>query len=163
MIGKPTKRDLLAPIGRSAAARVYRVCPDDLRPQFVVVVRIARNIRHMRAERLRLGFSDLGPLCEGSVSSINAKPHCSALYPRGVVAHMFLNVASLRARPSELVAHECGHAAMAWARFRRANLSIMGSSMWPSRKAHGEELLCYAIGELVRGVNCAMYAAGVFP
>jgi hypothetical protein len=42
---------------------------------------------------------------------------------------------------------------MAWARYCKADLSIMGSALrWRDRKKVGEELLCYAIGELVRQV-----------
>lgn len=72
--------------------------------------------------------------------------------PRGMVARMYLNTKDLRERPSEIVAHECGHAAMAWARLRGANL----------RRMPGEEVMCYALGRLVSHVNRCCYAAGVW-
>lgn len=72
--------------------------------------------------------------------------------PGGMVARMYLNVRDLRERPSEIVAHECGHAAMAWARLRGANL----------RRMPGEEVMCYALGRLVSQVNRCCYASGVW-
>jgi hypothetical protein len=64
---------------------------------------------------------------------------------------LYLNAQDIRHRPSEIVAHECTHAAMAWVRVRGADLS-------PS----GEELLCYAAGHLARQVNRCCLAAGVW-
>lgn len=66
---------------------------------------------------------------------------------------MFLNVRDLRDRPSEIVAHECAHAAMAWARLQHARL-------W---RMDGEEVLCYAVGHLVKQVNRVCFAHGVWP
>lgn len=68
--------------------------------------------------------------------------------PGQIVARIFLNAKDLRRQPGEIVSHECGHAAMAWARFRRANLFVMP----------GEEVMCYALGRLVARVNTACYA-----
>lgn len=69
-----------------------------------------------------------------------------------VVARMFLNLHGLRKRPSEIVAHECAHAGMAYARHCRANLSVMP----------GEEVLCYAVGRLVKQLNRVCYAHRVW-
>jgi hypothetical protein len=73
--------------------------------------------------------------------------------PGQLVARMYLNRVDLRKRPGEIVSHECGHAAMGWARFRQANLHLMD----------GEEVMCHALGQLVKQVNRICYAEGVWP
>ena len=92
--------------------------------------------------------------CMGLVMSyhsrIEGRP---VIRPRGMIARMYLNVRDLRARPSEIVSHECGHAAMAWARIRGANLRVMP----------GEEVMCHALGHLVRQCNYHLYAMKVWP
>lgn len=92
-------------------------------------------------------------------SSANAWGWCAITTPIGSTggrcigpARMFLNVKDLKARPSEIVAHECGHAAMAWARLQRANL----------RQMLGEEVMCYALGRLVAQVNRVCFASGAW-
>ena len=72
--------------------------------------------------------------------------------PGMLVARVYLNVADLREKPSEIVAHEATHAGMAWARMRRANLHRMV----------GEEVLCHATGRMVAQLNRALYAAKVW-
>lgn len=76
----------------------------------------------------------------------------TGLYRGHVVAQMWLSVRALQHRPGEITSHECGHAAMAWARWRGANLGVMP----------GEEVMCYALGRLVAQLNRVCYAAGVF-
>lgn len=139
---------------RVMPARVFRVMPDPGLP-FIVEVRIARNRRHMIDEMRRVDDFIDGDWSrtQGLVRSWSSKRDGSAVYrPRGLVARMYLNVADLRKRPSEIVAHECTHAGMAWARLRRANL----------RHMPGEEVLCHAVGQMVRQVNSVCYAHGVF-
>jgi len=72
--------------------------------------------------------------------------------PNGVVGHIFLNKRDLANKPSEIIAHECAHAGMAWVRLHRAKLEHM----------HGEEVLCHAVGRLVQQVNRVCYAAKAF-
>lgn len=60
----------------------------------------------------------------------------------GKIAVMFLNVADLHKNPSEIIAHECTHAAMRHATNRKVDLSVM----------EGEEVLCYAVGHLTREI-----------
>jgi hypothetical protein len=131
----------------------FEVRPDPASP-LKVEVRIARTRAHMRGEMRRLDHStdcdDAAGLCRTWSSKITGKP---AIRPRQVVARIFLNAQDLRTRPGEIVSHECAHAAMGWARLRRANLS----------KMEGEEVMCYALGRLVAQVNRICYAARAFP
>lgn len=137
-------------------ARTFRLYLDMEAPFYFVEVRIARNRRHMRAETSRLDGRmrrENDRRCMGLVKS-----YCSPItrQPKpiaGLVARMYLNVNDLRARPSEIVAHECGHAAMAWARLRRADLNLMT----------GEEVMCHALGRLVQQLNRVCYAHWVWP
>jgi hypothetical protein len=149
------KRDRLTPRSRSLPGRVFRVHPDPSLP-FVVEVRVARTRRHMREEMRRVDNAtgdDLDPRCMGQVRRWMSKiTGCLCYRPRGIVARMYLNVRDLRDKPSEIVSHECAHAGMTWARLRGANLSRMD----------GEEVLCYAVGHLVRQVNSACFAHGVW-
>jgi len=151
--------DRLVHPNRALPARVFRVHPDPDAP-FVVEVRIARDPRRMRNEMRRvdgvkvLGQDGIGPDCSGLVRSWHDKRSgVSVARPGRLVARMYLNTRDLRKRPSEIVAHECTHAGMAWARLRRANLHVMP----------GEEVLCYAVGRLVKQVNRICFAHGVWP
>lgn len=139
---------------RTAPGRVFRVHPDPSLP-FIVEVRVTRTRRRMREatdfhEGRRHGEVDCMGLVKHYYSRVTGRP---VIRPRGMVARMYLNVRDLRARPSEIVSHECGHAAMAWARIRRANLRVMP----------GEEVMCYALGHLVRQCNHHLYAMKVWP
>ncbi len=144
-------RDRLRP------SRVCRVYPDPDAP-FVVEVRISKHRRAMRDE---INFHEgeefaktVSRDCMGLVRSWwgPRTRRLGVLRARRIVARVFLNVKDLRARPSEIVAHECGHAAMAWARIQRANLNHMA----------GEEVMCYAVGHLVRQVNYFCFAYKVW-
>lgn len=143
---------------RLSAGRVNRVHPDPSRP-FIVEVRIARDGRRMRG---LMNFHDgerLAASCERNcMGLVRTWQHpktrrAGIVRARGIVARMYLNVRDLRARPSEIVSHECAHAGMGWARFQRANLNHM----------HGEEVLAYAVGNLVRQVNRVCFAEKVWP
>lgn len=140
---------------RTAPSRVVRIKPDPAAP-FVVEVRIARDRRRMRdATNYHEGAknAERDRKCMGLVRSYHSRiTGRSVIRPRGVIARMFLNVRDLRTHPSEIVAHECGHAAMAWARVKRADLSRMP----------GEEVMAHALGQLVRQLNAACYALGVW-
>lgn len=156
------KRDPLNHPERCQPARVFRVHPDMDRRQFVVEVRIARNMRRMREAMVQAGFPSYATNdTEGHVISRTHNPR-GRLYNGRIVARMFLNQKGLRQRPSEIVAHECAHAAMAWARLRKADLSKMGHGTWKKRKSDGEELLCYSVGELVEQVSRVCFSAGVW-
>jgi hypothetical protein len=158
---KPERRAFTKPVrrvhrARTYCARLFRVKPDRSRP-FVVEVRIARTRKRMHEEVGRCdgaaAIRGIEADCMGMVRS-----YCSrvtgrdVIRPGGLVARMFLNARDLRSKPGEIVSHECGHAAMAWARLQHADLSRMS----------GEEVMCYALGRLVAQVNRICYAAGVF-
>lgn len=142
---------------RLSAGRVHRVYPDPSRP-FVVEVRIARDGRRMRG---LMNFHDgekLAASCERNCMGLVRTWHhpmtrrAGVVRARNIVARMYLNVRDLQARPSEIVAHECAHAGMGWARLQRANLDVMP----------GEEVLAYAVGHLVRQVNRVCFAERVW-
>lgn len=146
------------PRARLYPARMFRAKPDPSRP-FIVQVFIARDRRRMRQAISRHEGSDFAATVEQECMGLVRHSYWArqgwrfAISPGQVVARMFLNVRDLRERPSEIVSHECGHAAMAWARFSRANLGHMV----------GEEVMCYALGRLVAQVNRSCYAHGVWP
>lgn len=147
------KRDRLTHASRLYPARVSRVKPDEALP-FVVEVRIARTRRHMREEIRRVDHHREGVRTQGMVRSwFRKKSGEPVTRPGQMVARMYLNAADLRNRPSEIVSHECTHAGMAWARLRRANLAEMS----------GEEVLCHAVGAMVKQVNRVCYAHRVWP
>ena len=105
-----------------------------------------RSIAHLKRDPLE-------PECMGLVRHyITRCTRRRVALAGGVVARMYLNRRDLRERPSEIVAHECTHAGMAWARFRGESLRNMRS----------EEVLCYATGRMVAQVNRIGYAEGVF-
>lgn len=158
---KPQRRVFAKPArhvhrNRTHCARLFRVKPDPALP-FIVEVRIARSHRRMREEvgrcdgaaALRGVESDCMALVRSYCSKVGGRP---VIRPGGLVARMFFNRQDLQRRPSEIVSHECGHAAMAWARLQRADLARMP----------GEEVMCYALGRLVAQVNRVCYAARVF-
>lgn len=143
---------------RTKPGRVFRVHPEPSLPG-VVEVRITRDNRRMRES---MNFHDgkaLSDGCETNCMGLVRTWHNPRTRRAGVarnrhlVARMYLNERDLRARPSEIVAHECTHAAMAWVRLHRANLHVMP----------GEEVLCYAVGRLVKQVNRVCFAHGVWP
>lgn len=137
-------------------ARLFRIHPDvEAYPRAVVQVRLCRDTRRLCDSirqcgwDLRQGDNDSAGLVKSFGRRASGRQ--SMLHGR-VVAQMWLSVRALQNRPGEITAHECGHAAMAWARWRRANLAIMP----------GEEVMCYALGRLVAQLNRVCYAAGVF-
>lgn len=160
---KPKKRkrikiERIVHRNRLSAGRTYRVTPDYRRP-FVVELRLARDGRRMRG---LMNFHDgqkqaegVERTCMGLVRTWwHPRLRLSGICrPRGVVARMYLNVRDLRERPSEIVSHECVHAAMAWARFQRANLNLMV----------GEEVMAHAAGRLVAQINRICFAEKVWP
>lgn len=66
--------------------------------------------------------------------------------------YMFLNARDLKDAPAEIVSHECGHAAMAWARQQKANLSVID----------GEEVMCYALGRMTQNLCNKLDKRGYF-
>ena len=152
---KPPKRirkaHPLLPRSRVPPARKHRISPDPSR-LYVVELHIAKDRRHMRS-LAHMAHDPLEPECMGLVrhylTKTNRRRVCIA---GGVVARMYLNRKDLRARPGDIVAHECTHAGMAWAKFRGEGLRNMRS----------EEVLCYATGRMVAQVNRICYAEGVW-
>lgn len=126
----------------------------------IVEVRIARTRRQMHEDIVGWSPPDEplpDPKTMGQLTSYvylrGQRRRKGKMRPNFVVGRMFLNCQDLRKKPSEIVAHECTHAAMAWVRLRGADLDRM----------HGEEVLCHAAGQLVRQVNRVCYAARAFP
>ena len=150
------RRYPIAPTNRCRPGRHFTIYPDPDRLHFTVEVHIAHNVRRMREAMVHAGFHHLTPVDNSVAGQVINRTHNprGRLYNGHVVAHMVLNIADLHARPAETVAHECGHAAMAWARYCKADLTKMGGTVvWKRRKQEGEELLCYAIGDLAKQVN----------
>lgn len=144
------------PHSRLQPARLFRIYPDPAEyPHAVVEVRLCRDTRRMCDSirhcgwQLNRGDDESAGLVKGFGRTGSGRP--SMLRGR-VVAQMWLSARALQHRPSEITSHECGHAAMAWARWRRANLALMP----------GEEVMCYALGRMVAQLNRVCYAAGVF-
>lgn len=143
-------------------ARVFRVHPNPYAP-FIVEVRLARDRRRMREAISYMGdpatAASLGRDVMGMVRSWECKRtrRAGIMKSRGLVARMFLNVVDLRNHPSTIVPHECGHAAMAWGRTRGVSVRSAMHSM------DHEEIICYAVGDLVRQINQVCFAAGVWP
>jgi hypothetical protein len=152
------KRELCVHRNRLAPGRVFRVRPNPSEP-FMVEVRLATSGRRMRE---LMNFHE-GEKCAKSVEGeclglvrtwySKRRRQSAVVRPRQLVARMYLNIRDLRERPSEIVSHECVHAAMGYARLKRARLSIMP----------GEEVLAHAVGNLVREVNKVCYASKVWP
>jgi hypothetical protein len=146
-----------AQIHRRTPGRLYRVKCHHAIPG-VIEVRIARTRRQMFEDII--GWHAPGepvePSTQGQVTSYYHKRGrrfiAGKMRPNYVVGRMFLNAQDLREKPSEIVSHECAHAAMAWVRLHRVDLSHMP----------GEEELCYAVGRLTRQVNRVCYAAKAF-
>jgi hypothetical protein len=136
---------------------VFRVKPDHREP-YIVEVRLAQDGRRMRDLMNYHDGPELSNEIERNCMGLVRSWHSPRLRRAGItrarhlVARMYLNVRDLRDRPSEIVAHECTHAGMAYARLRCANLGYMA----------GEEVLAHAVGRLVREVNKCCYAAGVW-
>jgi hypothetical protein len=143
---------------RTRPGRVFRVRPDPVSP-VVVEIRITKDRRRMREAMEFHDGRELADWCETKCMGLVRSWHSprtgrhTVTRNRHLLARMYLNERDLRYRPSEIVAHECTHAGMAWARLRRANLRVMP----------GEEVLCHGVGRLVSQVNRVCFAHGVWP
>lgn len=157
---KAQKRQRTMHEDRIKVGHVLRVMPDPALPHFYVLVRVAHNRAHMHrvirwaaphCDEVRRGRME----CLGMVFSRGRRGSGVSInrgYRSGIVAHMFLNRQDLARQPTTILSHEATHAGMAWARMRRANLAHMP----------GEEVLCYAVGELVRQLGSAGHVLGWF-
>lgn len=113
---------------------------------FKVELRIARTRHLMRTEVKRLTGNEVGPDCRGAVTHFRHKfGHVHRVKPGQRVAIMHLNAQDIRDDGANIIAHECTHAGLAYARNRRANLDHMS----------GEEVAAYAVGRMVRQ-TCAI-------
>jgi len=151
-----SRRVVHVPRSRLQPARIFRIYPDPAEyPRAVVEVRLCRDTRRLCDSIRQCGWDlrDGDGESAGLVKSFGrtASGRHSMLHGR-VVAQMWLSERALQKRPGEITSHECGHAAMAWARWRGANLGMMP----------GEEVMCYALGRLVAQLNRVCYAAGAF-
>lgn len=66
---------------------------------------------------------------------------------RHTVARVFLNWQDLSRTRTDTMTHETTHAAMAWVRYKRANLAT----------AEGEEVLAYAVGHMAQEINNGLH------
>lgn len=126
-------------------ARRWTLEPEPGRP-FKVELRVARTRHLMRTEVKRLTGTEVGPECRGAVTHYRHKfGHVHRVTPSQRVAIMFLNAKDIQDDGANIIAHECTHAGLAYARNRRANLAHMP----------GEEVAAYAVGYMMRQV-CAI-------
>jgi len=88
--------------------------------------------------------------CHGQCSGVSHYNASGKLTGRFAV--MWLNAQDLKARPAELVSHECIHAAMRHMKNHDVDLSEMA----------GEEALCYTAGSLTSQINDRLHNMGVF-
>lgn len=150
------KRRERLPVPRLSQARVYRLQPGDWDhtasgwPGITMEVRIAPTQRAMRSAIIAAGAGDPGPDCAGMCTSrVRVSDRCPTRDRRGRIATIFLNEVDLRAKPSEIIAHEATHAAMVFCRHRNVD---------PSHSQGREEVLAYTVGVLVRQINRIFYA-----
>lgn len=149
---QPREKRLRVPV-RASRAQVHYLHPDPDKPHRVKVY-ISPTRLHMRATVRFVEGRDHGLLCMGQVWSWEKGPRKRAHLIRGaIVGRMYLNTDDLRRNATEIPSHECTHAAMAWARLQRANLSQMP----------GEEVMCYAQGRMMRQLTNLLYAVKIFP
>lgn len=138
---------------RASRAQVHYLRPDPDKPHRVRVY-ISPTRQHMRTT---IDFVGDGGACAhtmGMVCSYTSQVDSRCVVRPGlVIANMFLNADDLRTHPTEIASHECAHAAMAWARLRRANLAVMD----------GEEVMCHALGRMTRQLTILLYAIKIFP
>lgn len=126
-------------------ARRWLLEPEPGRP-FRVELRVARTRHLMRTEMLRLHGTAVEAECRGAVNHFVHKfGHKHRVIPRQRVAVMHLNAKDIQEDGANIIAHECTHAGLAYARNRRANLDHMP----------GEEVAAYAVGYMMRQV-CAI-------
>lgn len=140
---------------RTQPGRVFRLRPDPGMPH-IVELRLARDRRRMFQSMIfHDGAGGSDPEVMGLVRSWWGRRtrRAGISIRRLLVARIYLNRRDLREHSGmEIITHECTHAGLAWARFRRANLGRMA----------GEEVACYASGRLARQVNNACQAMGVW-
>lgn len=137
--------------------RVYRLKPDPSFPLVNVEVRLFRtriemNMGRYNYEGQTAQFDDHGTLgfCRefrGKIKSQGPK-----LWWRHTVARVYLNAKDIRREPVDLPIHELGHAALAYARYRRADLETID----------GEETVCYALGRMAQRLANILHANGAY-
>lgn len=148
---RPEKR--LREPSRCSRSEVIRVKPNPDRP-FVVAVHVSPTRQHMhRTIVMREGKEAIDRRCAGMVKSYtDSITGLPVVRPGLIVANMYLNAKDLKDAPAEIIAHECGHAAMAWARQQKANLSVID----------GEEVMCYALGRMTQNLCNKLDKRGYF-
>lgn len=126
-------------------SRRWLLEPEPGKP-FKVELRIARTRHLMRTEIKRLTQNEVEPECRGAVTHYrHSFGHKHRVVSGQRVAIMFLNAKDIQDDGANIIAHECTHAGLAYARNRRANLAHMP----------GEEVAAYAVGYMTREV-CAI-------
>jgi len=150
-----TRRPIPKPI-----MRVYRLQPDYANPLVRVEVRLFRTQHAMleahrvsEGRRHRLSLEDCWTdgWCKSYYSRITRVDRPVLIW-RHVVARIYLCAPAVARRRVEVPTHEVGHAAMAYARYRRANLSVM----------EGEEVMCYALGRMITQLTSVLHATGFY-
>lgn len=147
---RPEKR--LRDPTRCTRAEVIRIKPDPVRP-FWVCVRVSPTRSHMRVTARFVSGVEIEESVRGAVVTRSSVLRGTQKVLKGAyTCYMFLNARDLKDAPAEIVSHECGHAAMAWARQQKANLSVID----------GEEVMCYALGRMTQNLCNKLDKRGYF-
>jgi len=156
--------------GRNSTSRRMFTPIEPGRPH-LVELRYARTKSLRRAEMRRLdhctSLDRSGASCISWSIKTTGRPTINK--PRRVVARIYVDKQTLmRMGAPEILAHECTHAGVAWARFRgakideRSNRQRVGKPIGERVANDDEELLCYAVGRLVQRLNNWLYAQGLY-
>lgn len=114
-------------------------------------VRVFPSRRSMLKDIRATGF---GPVSDRTMGQCSGLTHYYRNgHMSGKFACMWLNANDLDGRPNEITSHEATHAAMRYARNKKADLDHMP----------GEEVLCHAQGRIQREVIHGLYRLKVLP
>jgi len=126
----------------------------------LIELRLSRTQREMCDEALRLDEVRL----DKNVKGVGTQGACQSWTARRsrrtvgktepnrgnrVVARVYLNMEYL---DTNVFTHEAGHAAMAYARLKKANLKVM----------EGEEVMCYSLGHICAEMGSLLHRIGAF-
>jgi hypothetical protein len=140
---------------RDPPVQIFRVKPQR-KHCAQVEVRLTRTRVEMyavlwRDNQSQMSFTDHYTVgcCKDYRKSVGKRP---SMGWRHIVARVYLNKEDLRHHGTDTVVHETGHAAMAWARYQRADLSTNA----------GEEVMAYALGFMAQEINNNLHARRAF-
>ena len=130
----------------------FRAYADEKKYAYVLV-RVAPSRRAMLTDIKESGFHSVRKREFALMGQCSGLAHYSKSGRlTGRFAIIWMNTVDLQSRATEIIAHEATHAAMRHATNRRADLSAMD----------GEEVLCYAVGKITRGIVNGCHKHGVF-